>query len=295
MLEFLTFQRVLLIEQLFLGLLVVFLEHSPRAYHRHVALLLLFRHLPLLAHFVLEISIFILHVCHIIVSQQLLERKISSCEALGVEPLLLFLSFTLLLVEFLGSYECGKLSLSHDTCGGPIGRVRIGTVMLSILDLKVGAAHHERVVDFLEGLLVYVLCSVSVLLQGDEQIRLLNILHESLVVQFLGVIGLGLFGLCLGSGFVDDLGILVVNLGLEVESLFVDELDEIEWLLIQLFEDLLIRTLKELMVLLAQNELGGILPGGEAALLQTVLEVGVDQFEKAFDGVSLVDGYGYDQ
>lgn len=142
---------------------------------------------------------------------------------------------------------------------------------------------------------MYVLCSVSVLLQGDEQIRLLNILHESLVVQFLGVIGLGLFGLCLGSGFVDDLGILVVNLGLEVESLFVDELDEIEWLLIQLFEDLLIRTLKELMVLLAQNELGGILPGGEAALLQTVLEVRVDQFEKAFDGVSLVDGYGYDQ
>ena len=139
------------------------------------------------------------------------------------------------------------------------------------------------------------LCSISVLLQGDEQIRLLNILHESLVVQFLGVIGLGLFGLCLGSGFVSDLGILVVNLGLEVESLFVDELDEIEWLLIQLFEDLLIRTLKELMVLLAQNELGGVLPSGEAALLQTGLEVGVDQFEKVFDGVSLVDGYGYDQ
>lgn len=123
-------------------------------------------------------------------SQQLLERKISSCEALGVKSLLLFLSFTLLLVQFLGSYECGELSLSHDTCGGPIGRVRIGAVMLSILDLKVGAAHHERVVDFLEGLLVNVLSSVSVLLQGDEQIRLLHILHESLVVQFLGVIGL---------------------------------------------------------------------------------------------------------
>lgn len=99
----------------------------------------------------------------------------------------------------------------------------------------------------------------------------------------------------MGSGFVDDLGILVVDLSLEVEFLFVDELDEIEWLLIQLFEDLLIRTLKELMVLLAQNELGGVLPGGEAALLQTVLEVRVDQFEKVFDGVSLVDGYGYDQ
>ena len=45
------------------------------------------------------------------------------------------------------------MNLSHDICVGPIGRVRIGAVMLSIVDMEVGVAHYERVVDFLEGLL----------------------------------------------------------------------------------------------------------------------------------------------
>lgn len=194
-LEFLSSQRVLLVNCLFLCFLVVFLEYSPGTDHRHIALFLPLRHLPLLPHFVLEISVFILHVCHIIMGQQFLERKISSREAFGIKSLLLLLSFAFLLVKLLSGYERGELCLSSDTCGASVGRVRISTVVMSALDLKIGAIYHERVVDFLERLLIHLLCSVGVLLQGDEKIGFLDILHEGFVVQFLSVIGLRLLGL----------------------------------------------------------------------------------------------------
>ena len=54
----------------------------------------------------------------------------------------------------------------------------------------------------------------------------------------------------MGPGFVNDLRLLVVDVGLEIEFLLVDQLDEVEWFLIQLFEYLLIRTLEELVILL---------------------------------------------
>ena len=62
--------------------------------------------------------------------------------------------------------------------------------MLSVLDLQVRAVNHERMVDFLDGLLINLLGSVRVLFQGDEKIWFLNILHKSFVVQLLSVISL---------------------------------------------------------------------------------------------------------
>lgn len=293
--ELLTSQRVRLVNNLLLlrfFLVFFFLEDGSGANHRHVTLLLLFRHLPLHPHLVLKVSIIVLNVGHIIMCKKLFKGEIRTCKAFGVQSLLLFLSFTFLVVQFLSCDEGSELSLSDDAIGLPVSMVRVDAVLLTILNLEIGASDHERVVDFLQLFLLNLLGSVSILFQGDKQIWLLHIFYKCFIVQLLSIISLRLFNARLIHICHK---ILVIDITLEIKLLLVDQFDEIIGLLVKLFKDLLICTLEELVILLAQNQLSGALPSGQAALLETSLKVRIDKLEKILDWISLINRYGYDE